>query len=105
VNVEKVFYWLPRVLTILFNVFISIFALDVFGEPQWLLALLMHLIPNFILIVLTIVAWKNERFGGSIFVVIGLLVLVLSRFQSLIISIPVIVIGVLFLSRKYLSKN
>ena len=94
---KNLLYWLPRILAILFIAFISSFALDVFAQPQWFLALLMHLIPSFILIFLTIVAWKNERLGGFIFFIAGFLLLISSRFESLIISIPAIVIGVLFL--------
>ena len=101
---KQIFYWLPRILSILFIAFISMFALDVFEEPQWFLALLMHLIPSFILIILTIIAWKHERLGGFIFIAIGLFILISSRFESLIISIPAIVIGVFFLGRKSLSK-
>ncbi len=101
---KKVIYWLPRILSILFIAFISIFALDVFGQPQWFLALCMHLIPSFILIILTAIAWKHEQLGGFIFVAIGIFMLISSRFESLIISIPVVVLGALFLSRKYLSK-
>ena len=99
---KKFIYWLPRILSILFILFISVFALDVFGEPKWFLALLMHLIPSFILIILTIIAWKNEKLGGSIFIIIGFFLLISSRFESLIISIPAIVIGALFSVRKYL---
>jgi hypothetical protein len=102
---QKIIYWLPRILSILFIAFISIFALDVFSEAQWFLALLVHLIPSYILIILTAVAWKHERVGGFIFIAIGFLVLVLSRFESPIISIPAVVIGALFVSRKYLSKT
>ena len=29
---KRVLYWIPRALTILFALFISVFALDVFGE-------------------------------------------------------------------------
>jgi uncharacterized membrane protein YccC len=96
-TLSKLLYWLPRVLSILFIVFVSLFALDVFGEPQWFLVLLMHLIPSFILIILTVVAWKFEMIGGIIFVVAGFLFLISSRFESLVISIPVIIIGLLFL--------
>jgi len=101
---KKIPYWLPRVLSVLFIAFISVFALDVFGEPQWFLALLMHLIPSFILIILTAIAWKNERLGGFIFIAAGFLMLVSSRFESMVISIPAIVLGALFLSRRHLSK-
>lgn len=103
-SLSKVLYWLPRILSILFIVFISLFALDVFGQPQWFLALVMHLIPSFILIAVTVLAWKNEMIGGLLFLLVGILMLFFTHFESLIISLPVIVIGALFLSRKYLLK-
>ena len=96
-TLSKVLYWLPRVLSILFIAFVSIFALDVFGQPQWFLSLVMHLIPSFILIILTVVAWKFKMIGGIIFVAAGFIFLISSRFESLIVSLPVIIIGVLFL--------
>ncbi|MFA5750135.1 MAG: hypothetical protein WC895_02850 [Candidatus Shapirobacteria bacterium] len=102
---KKFLYWLPRLLSILFIVFISIFALDVFDQPQWFLALIMHLIPSFILSILTIIAWKNEQLGGLIFIIIGLFLLISSRFESLIISTPVVIIGILFFIRKYLLNQ
>jgi hypothetical protein len=90
-------YWLPRVLSVLFIIFISVFALDAFGEPKWFLALIMHLVPSFVLIILTAIAWKNERLGGSLFIAAGLLTLVFSVFESLVISVPTMIIGILFL--------
>jgi hypothetical protein len=92
----KILYWLPRVFAIAFILFISMFALDVFGETQWLLALLIHLIPSFVLILLTLVAWKNKIIGAALFIIAGVVFLVSSDFESLIISIPMIVIGLLF---------
>lgn len=102
---SKFLYWLPRILSILFIAFISIFALDVFSQPQWFLALVMHLVSSFILIALTVVAWKHEKLGGVIFIVAGFLLLISSRFESLIISIPMVILGVLFLGRSFLLKK
>ncbi|MFA5050606.1 MAG: hypothetical protein WC499_00610 [Patescibacteria group bacterium] len=104
---NKIIYWLPRILSIGFVVFLSLFSLDVFSEYSgWrvILPLFMHLLPSFALLILIIVAWKHERLGGFIFLIIGLLMLILSRFESMIISIPAIILGALFLSRKYLSE-
>ena len=101
-KMKKVLYWLPRVLAILFIAFISMFALDVFGEPQWFLALFMHLIPSLILIGITLVAWRHERVGGFLFLVIGLVMM--SFYHSPIIASPAFVIGVLFLGRNYLLQ-
>lgn len=100
----KLFYWLPRVLAIVFIGFISIFALDVVGEPRWFLALMIHLIPSYVLVGATAVAWKKEQVGGLIFIAVGLASLVFTRFESLIIFIPTVVIGAIFLSGKSLTR-
>lgn len=102
---KKIFYWLPRILSILFIAFISIFALDVFSEPQWLLALFMHLIPSYFLIAITIVAWKHEMLGGFLFLIAGFALLIFTHLDALIISIPAFIIGVLFLGKKYLLRT
>lgn len=73
------FYWLPRILAICFIGFISIFALDVFqerGTPlQIAIALFMHLIPSFVLIVVLIATWRWEWIGSLIFGAAGMLYL------------------------------
>lgn len=102
---KKVFYLAPRVLAIAFVIFISLFALDVLGEPRWLLALAMHLIPSFVLVVLTVIAWKWEQLGGLLFLAAGLAALFLSSSSALIVSLPLFVIGGLFLGRRYLTKS
>jgi hypothetical protein len=99
---KKVIFWLPRVLAIVFIAFVSIFALDSFGAPQWYLALFMHLIPSFILIILTVVAWKKPLIGGILFIITGLVTIIFFRTA---IFIPVAVIGVLFLTEVYLKKK
>jgi len=104
---NKIIYWLPRILSIGFVLFLSVFSLDVFSEYSgWaaVLPFLMHLLPSFILLGMIIIAWKHERLGGFIFIAIGLLLLFFSRFESMIISIPAIILGLLFLSRSYLLK-
>jgi hypothetical protein len=102
---KRAFYWLPRILSILFIAFISMFALDVLGEPRWLLALFMHLIPSYFLIAVTIVAWKHEMLGGFLFLIAGIVLLIFTHFEALIIGIPAFVIGLLFLGKKYFSKT
>ena len=104
---NKILYWLPRVLGIGFVLFLSVFSLDVFSEYSgWaiVLPLFMHLLPSLFLLGVVIFAWKNEVFGGWLFVVAGLLLFALSDFESIIISLPAIVIGALFLTSKYLRK-
>lgn len=57
----RLLYWSPRVLGIAYVIFISIFALDVFGEAHGLLqtglALAVHLIPSMVTVAILIVAW------------------------------------------------
>jgi hypothetical protein len=69
---KKILYWTPRVASILFVLFISLFALDVFdtGAGFWetLLALVIHLVPSFILIVALILAWKLEWIGALLYI-------------------------------------
>ncbi len=96
-------YWTPRILAILFAMFTSLFALDVFGEytfPEVLVALFMHLVPTYLLIIITIIAWKKERLGGIIFLALGLFYIILALGKGNIgnpLSWPMIVIGILFL--------
>ena len=111
---KKILYWTPRVLTILYITFISIFALDVFGEygfPEVLVALFMHLVTTFILIIILIIAWKRELIGGVILMALGILFTIFFKtyeelINFLLISLPVFLVGGLFLLNHYQnSKN
>lgn len=67
----RLLFWAPRILTIAFILFLGIFALDVFGQGysffQTLLALGMHLIPNAILLVILLAAWRWEWVGALLY--------------------------------------
>ena len=58
--VKKILFWTPRILGILVAIFISLFALDVFGEGygfwETLAALAMHLIPTSIVLIILALA-------------------------------------------------
>jgi uncharacterized paraquat-inducible protein A len=64
-NKEKIIFWMPRIIGIAFGIFISLFALDVFGEGYaWLETLLVffiHLVPTFLSISILLIAWKWLR--------------------------------------------
>jgi hypothetical protein len=98
--------WAPRALGIAYALFISIFALDVFGENlpfgKLLLALAIHLIPTGIILVVLVVAWKWEWLGSVGFIALGLLYMWITPSRSaiayLIISGSAFVIGLLFLA-------
>ena len=73
-------FWTPRIICMLFAMFISVFALDVFSEHEGFLvtaiALLMHLVPTFIVIALLLLAWRWEWIGAVSFAALGLIYLV-----------------------------
>lgn len=79
-------------LSILFSVFVSLFALDVFGQKGWIWELIIHLIPTLVIIILTVVSWKKEFLGGILWLVLGILFIIMSR-ESWVIYVPMIIIG------------
>jgi hypothetical protein len=70
-SVKQVLFWTPRVAGLLFILFISLFALDVFETGSSLgailLALLMHLLPSIALAVALGMAWRWEWIGAVAF--------------------------------------
>jgi energy-coupling factor transporter transmembrane protein EcfT len=107
-EINRFVYWTPRILSIIFILFLMLFSLDVFAENlsfwEIALALFMHNIPALILLVLVIVSWKHELVGAITFISAGLLYIlwILSSARialswSLIIAGPAFLIGILFL--------
>jgi len=101
---NQLFFWIPRILTILFAGFISLFALHVFqeGRGPWetIGELLVHLIPTFILIALLVMSWKWEWIVGSVFIILGLAYMIMNfDYKQWIIAIsgPMLLIGILYL--------
>ncbi len=98
-------YWAPRILAILFAIFTSLFALNVFeGGYNFLeeiAALLIHLSPTCIILMALLVAWNWEEIGGIIFITLGLLYIYLvwghfTFLNYIIIPAPLFIIGYLF---------
>ncbi|MFH1089767.1 MAG: hypothetical protein V1716_05090 [Candidatus Uhrbacteria bacterium] len=81
-NINKFVFWTPRILSIIFILFLALFSLDVFdtGLSFWqtVVAFLMHNIPVFVLSVVLLISWKHEIVGGSAFILAGLLYIVLT---------------------------
>ena len=105
-TLKRLLYWAPRILCILFALFISLFALDVFDGRQgfWttILALLIHLIPTFIIVIVLVLSWSKEWVGGILFIVLAALYVAWawSKFSwvtYLLVAGPLVVIGTLFL--------
>jgi hypothetical protein len=74
---RRALFWTPRILSIAYIAFISIFAFDVFGEEHgaWriLTALVVHLIPSIVLTAGLVLAWRWEWIGAAVFAVAGAL--------------------------------
>jgi hypothetical protein len=74
---RRLLFWAPRLLTLAFAVFLSAFALDVFSEKhplgELLLALLIHLVPAAIILVVLAFAWRWEWIGAMLFAGLGIL--------------------------------
>jgi hypothetical protein len=111
-SIKPIMFWTPRILTVLFAIFISLFAFDVFGEGysfwETVLALFMHLIPTAIILLVLVVAWRWEQVGGILFIALGLLYLVDSNqhwSSYVIISGPLFVVGILFLLDWWYTPN
>jgi len=83
---------LTRILSIIFILFISLFALDVFGKDFSLMALIMNLIPTFIAIILTVIAWKKEFLGGILWILVGIVAILMTKI-GLVITLPMMIIG------------
>lgn len=109
---KRALYWMPRGLSIVFIVFLSMFALDVFGEGRgfWatVLAFIVHLIPMFVLTAGLIVAWRWEWIGAVLFGAAGTLYVIwliprpwpspaLRIIWALMIAGPAFAIAALFL--------
>lgn len=71
-NLKKTLLWTPRIAGILFILFISLFALDIFdmqlGFWGTLIGLFMHLIPSMLLAIAVFIAWRREWFGALFFI-------------------------------------
>jgi hypothetical protein len=104
----QLLYWSPRALCIVYTMFLSMFAMDVFNEGGGFfniaIALFMHLIPNFLLVALLVFSWRREWIAGSIFPVLGLLYIVWSWNKPFanagtlaLIAGPLFLTGALFL--------
>ncbi len=119
----NVFHWLPRIISILAILFVSLFAADAFSPElniwQQLGAFMMHLIPSFILLGFLIVAWKWEYIGGIIFIITGLGLspfIFVHNYQMngsiwmslgiiLSITFPFVIVGVLFIVSHFVKKQ
>jgi len=114
-NISKSLYWAPRILSIIFLLFLAMFSLDVFetGLTAWQTAvgLFMHNIPVFILAIVLWISWKHEIVGGIVYILAGTSYIILTIVRaatsqlpwyialswSLTLAGPAFLVGILFL--------
>jgi len=111
---KKLIYWLPRIITIIYIIFLGLFAFDSFDGDQsvWKKALgfLIHLIPNFLLIIILIISWRREWIAGILFNGLAIFYIIMSwgKFPFvtyLTVSGPLFLTGILFLINWYQRKK
>jgi len=118
----KIIHWLPRIICILAIIFVSLFAADAFdpGMTIWqqLRDFIIHLVPSFILLLFLLIAWKWEKTGGILFIIIGLalspFIFIMNYRMNhsiwmsidiiMMITFPFILTGILFLI-SYIQKK
>jgi len=105
---RRLLHWTPRLLCILFAGFLGLFAMDLFqeGMPAWQvgLALLLHLLPSCLVLLVLALSWRREWVGGALFIALGFLYLLWARDKPffgwgavLSIAAPLFLLGLLFL--------
>ncbi len=121
-KINKFIYWTPRILSIIFILFLAMFSLDVFdmklGFWETLLGLFMHNIPVFILLAVLLISWKREIVGGIAFILAGLLyvaIMMINMFRNpfewymvswnIIVAGPAFLIGILFVINWLKKRN
>lgn len=114
-KINKYIYWTPRILAIIFILFLALFSLDVISPEFTLLqiavGLFMHNIPVFILLAVLLISWKYEIVGGVVFILAGVLYTAMILMNGLrhppdgfvlmsllIIAGPAFLIGILFMT-------
>jgi len=121
-KLNKYLHWTPRILSIIFVVFLALLSLDIFslglGFWETFVGLFMHNIPTLILAAVVIISWKHEIVGGIGFILAGIAYLVMlfmnvvtNKFEwymigwFLIVAGPMFLTGILFLVNWYKKKG
>lgn len=121
-KVNKFIYWTPRILSIIFILFLALFSLDVFegnyGFWGTIIGLFIHNIPAMILLIVLIISWKHEIVGGVAFILAGIAHMAFSLLREdvepwyvsfatslIIIAVPAFIIASLFFANWFLKRR
>src|SRR3989344_9538519 len=102
-RLNRFVYWTPRILSIIFILFLMLFSLDIFSSElsfwETIGALFMHNIPALVLLVVLLISWKYEIVGGIAFILAGLVyivVLMRNPFEWYMLSWAIQISGIAF---------
>jgi hypothetical protein len=97
-TLRAVLFWAPRIGAILFILFVSLFALDIFGQGysfwETVVGLTVHLLPSIVLAVALVMAWRREWIGALWY--IGWAVFYVGRTRGAPISVYLLIAGIPF---------
>ncbi|MBU0471680.1 MAG: hypothetical protein KKF89_02760 [Nanoarchaeota archaeon] len=98
---KNIFNRIGRILLIIIILFFTLFSLDAGSFLGWII----HMIPSFLLIIILLISWKWNFVGGIILILVGLLTIFFfdtykSIISLLIITIPMIICGTIFMLAK-----
>ncbi|MFA7468861.1 MAG: hypothetical protein WCY82_11460 [Desulfotomaculaceae bacterium] len=106
--------WVPRFLTIVFILFISLFSLDAFSnnDPyyQQLINLSIHVMPALVPIAILLISWSRPLISGLLYITLSIIFTLLFKtyveiINFLVISLPLIAIGALFIISYFLLRD
>lgn len=107
---EKITYWLPRIISIIFIIFLLLFSFDVFGMSgsgvDKARGFLISNIPVIALAAILLVAWIKEYIGGILFLLAAVFFTFFFRTYEnignfILISLPLFLVALLFISNGY----
>ena len=108
------FIWVPRILMVLFIIFLTLFSFDVFEMEGsiWTKvgAFVMHSIPSIVLAALVAITWKTPLIVGIVDLVLAVAYTVFVWNQghaqwALALALPLAVVGVLFVVSYVLERE
>lgn len=104
--------WLPRLLAILYGLFLSLFAFDSWeGVGFWegLAGFIVHLLPVYLVAFVLVVAWRWRALGGVLFIALAAGFTLAFGWREattlLLLGLPPVIIGGLFLLDGYMSAH
>ncbi len=119
----EILYWTPRFLCMVAIVVISMLTIEAF-KPEFsswhqLRTFIMQMVPAFTLVLLLLVAWRRELTGGTIFMLVGVIMaffvykyhyhlshsFIKSAGRVVIMAFPLLLTGVLFVLDYFYKKK